>query len=108
MDKIQIKKTLLALRADLENLRQAAQGDQKPVALDQQSVGRLSRMDSLQVQAMAQADDVRRVQELRKVDAALTRLDADEYGDCVGCGDEIAPARLDKDPATPFCVKCAG
>ncbi len=108
MDTAQIKKTLLALRADLENLRHAAQGDQKPVALDQQSVGRLSRMDSLQVQAMAQADDARRVQELRKVEAALARLAADEYGDCVRCGNEIAPVRLDKDPATPFCVTCAG
>ncbi len=108
MNDAQIKKTLLALKADLENLRHAAKGDQKPVALDQQSVGRLSRMDSMQVQAMAQADDARRVQELRKVDAALVRLAADEYGDCVRCGDEIAKARLDKDPATPFCVNCAG
>jgi len=103
-----IKRQLLALRDDIESLRHAAQGDQKPVVLDQQSVGRLSRMDSLQVQAMAQADDARRVQELRKVEAALARLAADEYGDCVRCGNAIAPARLDKDPATPFCVTCVG
>jgi RNA polymerase-binding transcription factor len=108
MTAAQIKQQLLAMRTEIRNLRLAAKGDQKPVALDQQSVGRLSRMDSLQVQAMAQADDVRRVQELRKVEAALARLAANEYGDCVRCGDEIAPARLDKDPATPFCVNCAG
>jgi RNA polymerase-binding transcription factor len=103
-----IRQTLLTLRSDISDLRKQASDDQKPVALDQQSVGRLSRMDSLQVQAMGKADDARRQLELRKIDAALARLEADEYGDCVRCGEAIAPARLDKDPATPFCVKCAG
>ncbi len=108
MNDQQIKTRLLALREELENLRRTAKDDQKPVALDQQSVGRLSRMDSLQVQAMAQADDARRAVELRKIEAALTRLEDGEYGDCVRCSAEIADARLDNDPATPFCVTCAG
>ncbi len=107
MDETSYRKNLLAVRADIEALRLAARVDQKPVALDQQSVGRLSRMDSLQVQAMVKAEDARRVQELRKVDAALARLEADEYGDCVQCGNEIAKARLENDPATPFCIDCA-
>ncbi len=102
------KKHLQQLRDEIEDLRRAARSDQKPVALDQQSVGRLSRMDSLQVQAMAQAKDARRVQELRRIDAALVRIHADEYGDCVRCGEKIAKARLNSDPATPFCVSCAG
>jgi RNA polymerase-binding transcription factor len=105
---ITIRRNLLALRSDISDLRKQASEDQRPVALDQQSVGRLSRMDSLQVQAMGKAEDARRQLALRKIDAALARLEADEYGDCVRCGEEIAPARLDKDPATPFCVKCAG
>ncbi len=102
------KQQLHNLREEIETLRRAAHEDQKPVTLDQQSVGRLSRMDSLQVQAMAQAEDARRAQELRRIDAALGRIKADEYGDCVRCGEEIAPARLASDPATPFCVSCAG
>ncbi|PHS25009.1 MAG: molecular chaperone DnaK [Robiginitomaculum sp.] len=103
-----LRMVLHGLRADIEALRRAANNDQKPVALDQQSVGRLSRMDSMQMQAMGKAEDARRAQTLRKIDAALARLDAGEYGDCVRCGDEIAKGRLDKDPATPFCVNCAG
>lgn len=107
-NRAKIKKQLQALRAELEALRHAASIDQKPVSLDQQSVGRLSRMDSMQVQAMAQAGDARRVQETRRVDAALQRLEEDEYGACMRCGEDIAPERLTKDPATPFCVSCAG
>ena len=45
--------------------------------------------------------------ELQMIDAALTRIDAGEYGFCVKCGAEIAAARLDLLPATPFCRNCA-
>ncbi len=103
-----IRAQLLALRTEIEALRAAAHDDQKPVGLDQQSVGRLSRMDSLQVQAMAQAEDSRRQIALKRITGALARLDEGEYGWCVKCGEAIAPARLAQDPATPFCIACAG
>ncbi len=45
--------------------------------------------------------------ELRMIDAALERVEADEYGFCTVCGDAIAEERLDVVPATPFCHKCA-
>ena len=44
------------------------------VMLDQQSVGRLSRMDALQGQAMAQAGEDRRQLLLRRIEAALARI----------------------------------
>lgn len=78
-----------------------------PVELDQQSVGRLSRMDALQVQAMAQETSRRRTAQLRRIAAALARIDEGEYGYCVKCGDEIAPRRLELDPAAPLCIGCA-
>ncbi|HQY43386.1 MAG TPA: TraR/DksA C4-type zinc finger protein [Paracoccaceae bacterium] len=46
-------------------------------------------------------------QELRMIEAALKRLDADEYGDCTHCGEMISEERLDLLPATPFCARCA-
>jgi DnaK suppressor protein len=101
------RERLEALRAELHALSKTGAGDRKPVALDQQSVGRLSRQDSLQVQAMAMANDARRAVELRRIDAALKRLDADEYGWCVECGEAIDPKRLQIDPATPRCRDCA-
>lgn len=78
-----------------------------PVQLDQQSVGRLSRMDALQVQAMAKAEQVRRDTRLQRVKAALTRLDDGDYGDCLRCGEGIDDKRLDADPAATLCIACA-
>ncbi len=45
--------------------------------------------------------------ELQMIDAALSRIEAGEYGFCVKCGVEILAARLDLLPATPFCRDCA-
>lgn len=98
---------LEALKAELLALSEGARDDRKPVELDQQSVGRLSRQDSLQVQAMMKAADARRAMEIRRIDAALARIEDDEYGWCVECGEAIAPKRLEADPAAPRCTECA-
>ncbi len=84
----------------------AGQAGQKTVVLDQQAVGRLSRMDALQNQAMAQATARRRVAERHRIEAALVRIKMGEYGYCAGCGEEIAPARLAVDPAIAMCTEC--
>lgn len=98
------------LVAELEALRAASDAsadDRRPVALDQQSVGRLSRMDALQVQAMAQASERRRTERARRLEAAIARIDAGDYGYCVRCDEPIAPARLEADPTLPTCIHCA-
>lgn len=102
-----VRQRLLALRAELIALSEGGREDRKPVELDQQSVGRLSRLDSIQVQAMAMAANARRSQEVRRIDAALVRLDAGEYGWCVECGEAIADRRIESDPAVPRCADCA-
>lgn len=100
-------KTILHTRlAALDAEDAAGQAGQKTVTLDQQAVGRLSRMDALQNQAMAQATARRRAAERQRILAALARVDADEYGYCTACGDAIAPARLAADPAIPRCAPC--
>ena len=80
---------------------------QKTVELDQTSVGRLSRMDALQGQAMAKATAVRRAQRRQRIVATFGRMDDGEFGYCAACGEEIAPARLDLDPTVPTCIGCA-
>ena len=45
--------------------------------------------------------------EIRMIKAALARMDADEYGDCVECGEIIVKERLNVLPYTPFCQVCA-
>ena len=107
MDEQTARARLEALRDELLALSDAASEDRKPVELDQQLVGRLSRQDSLQVQAMAKAADARRAQELRRIEVALQRLEAGEYGWCVECGEAISEKRLSIDPAAPRCAACA-
>lgn len=98
---------LLERRAELAGLHEMSEDDRATVVLDQQSVGRLSRMDALQRQAMAQATDRQRLLDLQRVDAALRRLDTDDYGYCHECGEDIPEARLRVDPATLYCVNRA-
>jgi DnaK suppressor protein len=99
------------LEDDLAALRAESRGtaaDRRPVALDQQSVGRLSRMDALQQQAMAAAQESRRAGRRTALEAALRRLEGEEFGYCEDCGDFIGWKRLDLDPTLRRCMECAG
>lgn len=105
---------LAALRAALvdrlEAVRAASETTadaRRPVELDQTSVGRLSRMDAMQGQAMALATERRRHEEIRRVEAAIKRIDQGEYGTCISCGEEIAAKRLAVDPTIATCIRCA-
>jgi RNA polymerase-binding transcription factor len=94
-------------REELQDLSALSAESRDPVALDQQSVGRLSRMDAIQVQAMAQEAERRRARDLVRVGEALKRLDDGDYGTCAECDEDIAPKRLEVDPAAALCIKCA-
>ena len=107
MNETVIRQKLTALYDETLALSEAAKDNRKPVALDQQSVGRLSRMDSLQVQAMDKAQDATRQKKRLKIKAALKRLDAGDYGYCVSCDEPIGEKRLDLDPSVPLCISCA-
>ena len=98
---------LRARREELETLSAGSDDQRRPVELDQTSAGRLSRMDALQGQAMAQAVEKRRHDEIARVDAACSRLAEGEYGACVHCGEDVSEDRLRLDPATPLCLDCA-
>ncbi|MEM6667138.1 MAG: TraR/DksA C4-type zinc finger protein [Pseudomonadota bacterium] len=100
---------LLARRDELTALSSISQDARETVDLDQQSVGRLSRMDALQMQAMAKAQEQRRAIELTRIDMALSRLadTPDDYGFCDDCGEAIPDGRLALDPAATHCVRCA-
>lgn len=78
-----------------------------PVTLDQQSVGRLSRMDAMQGQAMAQEQERRRQGRIAALKATLKRMESGEFGECAECGEPIAERRLEVDPTVLLCVSCA-
>ena len=102
------RKALERERGEIEEMSAAAAEERRPVELDQQSVGRLSRMDALQVQAMAQAVETRRQGRLQRIEAALGRIEDGEYSYCAECGEEIPPKRLAIEPTMERCVDCAG
>ena len=79
----------------------------KPVELDQARLGRLSRMDAMQSQAMSAELQRRRETDLRRINEALQRIEDGEYGYCVTCGEPINPKRLEIEPMTSQCVRCA-
>lgn len=91
----------------LQNLRDQSKDARAPVELDQQSVGRLSRMDALQKQNMDLATEQRRQMRVKTIQAALNRIDAGDYGYCVICDEAIAPQRLNVDPAIASCISCS-
>lgn len=103
-----MKKRLQGRRKELMHLIESRSETTTDAELDQQRVGRLSRIDSIQQQAMDEETGRRRDQELARIDAALQRIEDDDYGYCSVCEEPIAPKRLENDPATPICVSCAG
>lgn len=101
------KEKLLALKQSLLKAQETGDEAEQTVELDQACVGRLSRMDAMQAQAMSIETGRRRREKLRQIEGALQRIEADEYGYCQECGEDIAAARLDFDPATLLCIQCA-
>jgi DnaK suppressor protein len=98
---------LLALRAQLQSIAETGDASAAVVELDQSKVGRLSRMDAMQAQAMAKASANRREMMLANITAALKRIDDGDYGLCVKCDEPINPKRLEFDPTAIFCIECA-
>jgi len=102
-----VRALLQARLKEIAGLVETTREARATVDLDQTKVGRLSRIDALQGQQMALATDRRQMLEMQRIDAALARLEAGDYGYCVRCDGEIAAKRLALDPAAPLCIDCA-
>ena len=103
----EIEKRLVAEKVILLETETTAKAASQTVVLDQTSVGRVSRMDAMQGQAMAIETAQRRALRLTQIAAALNRLAADEYGFCLDCDEAINPKRLEFDPEVSRCITCA-
>ena len=88
-------------------MKESQKKEAAPVTLDQTRVGRLSRMDAMQQQAMSQATVRLTELEQRRIQSALDRMQSDEYGYCIICDEEIAEGRLKFDPSILTCISCA-
>lgn len=100
------RQKLLDLKDELLALEREKDDASDTVELDQQRMGRLSRMDALQGQQMAQASERRRKEILTRIEGALRRIENGDYGICFVCGDDIDTARLNIDPTATRCIGC--
>ena len=102
-----MRERLLKLREDLESVATTGDRSSQIVELDQTRLGRLSRMDAMQAQAMSQESVRRREMMLRRIAAAIERIDNGNFGLCQSCEDPIHRKRLEFDATTLLCVQCA-
>mgnify|MGYP001268541412 CR=1 FL=1 len=103
----QFRIQLEAERASLSKTLAASKESAKGMELDQTRVGRLSRMDALQSQAISQGANRQIAAELEQIRTALERIASGDYGTCVSCGKEIPLIRLEIYPWADTCVQCA-
>lgn len=101
-----LRVALEALDRELEAALASTSEAARPVALDQAAIGRVSRIDAIQQQKMIEANRLAQQARRQRVRAALHRLADGSYGDCLACGEAIAPSRLEARPESPLCVAC--
>lgn len=70
------------------------------------SIGRLSRLDSMQMQQMALAGQRRLEEERGRLAEARKRIEAGTYGTCLICGGDIDVERLEIQPDAVACMPC--
>jgi len=78
----EMRALLLERRAALTRVAATTSEAAATVELDQTRIGRLSRMDAMQSQAMAKEIGRRNQRDLAAIDQTLRRIDEDDYGLC--------------------------
>ena len=101
----ELRTDLLLLADELRTSIDSAKAGARPVDLGE-PIGRLSRMDAMQQQKMTQANRNASRARLAQIGAALTRIEQDEYGECVGCGENVGFPRLKAKPEAALCIAC--
>ncbi|MBJ21761.1 MAG: TraR/DksA family transcriptional regulator [bacterium] len=102
----ELRKALESLVEELDAALAGSTESAQPVELDPPAVGRVSRIDAIQQQKMIEAHRRAQQSRLQLARSALRRLDEGEFGDCMGCGDEIGRARLEARPESLYCIGC--
>ena len=102
-----IREELLRTLCKLERSMKITGESARPQDLEQDTVGRLSRIDALQNAGLAGNLAEREKAQLEKVVSALRRIEEGTYGACNACGHGIPFERLQIFPETLACSECA-
>ena len=103
----EIRDDLLRTLTRLERSMKISGEAARPKELKQDTVGRLSRIDAIQHQGLAQSLQDRERAQLASILDALRRIEEGRYGACTGCGGTIPFERLAIFPETKCCAACA-
>jgi len=103
---VELREELDRQVARLERSMKVTEEAARPVQLDQTVVGRLSRMDEMQNQALTKNLREREQIKAALLKQALERLDVGTYGTCLDCAGPIPVERLFVFPETPTCGHC--
>lgn len=101
-----------AARAALEERQQAIVQRNREKIVELVDEIAIRKGDSIDITTAEQTDSTdlklqdRLKDMLREIDHALNKIEAGEYGDCEGCGDEITRPRLRAQPTARLCVEC--
>lgn len=106
MDKVDIKEQLKEQIAQTKEKIANYEGLIGSLTPDD-SIGRISRMDAINNQAVVQASLRQAKAKLAKLLHGLSSIDEPNFGKCKRCGRDIPPMRLVLMPESPFCVRCA-
>lgn len=104
----QIEEIVAALeqqQASITQQLQQSKASTKPIDLNL-PIGRLSRMDAMQQQKMAQASRRNQEVRLKQTQTALATAKKGDLGYCRRCDESIGIARLRARPESPFCIDC--
>ncbi len=101
----ELESALKSLEQELESQIAAAGENVKPVSLDS-PIGRVTRIDAVQQQKMAQANLSLNKEKLKAVLRAQNSLRLGNYGTCIECEEFIGVARLKAKPETLWCRDC--
>ncbi len=102
----QLQQQMLELKVQLQQVLDGQHQKAEPVILDQQAVGRVSRIDAIQQQEMAKAGEQHTTERLMAITRALRHFDEGDYGYCEQCDLPINVARLKIKPEAQYCIQC--
>ncbi|MDX1627113.1 MAG: TraR/DksA C4-type zinc finger protein [Fulvivirga sp.] len=100
--KEKIEEEIASTREDISALK-----DQSSPVSPENAIGRISRMDAINNKSISEASLRQAEEKLSKLETALAKVDQDNFGICIRCGQPIPAGRLMLLPHSTTCVKCA-
>ncbi|MDZ7805680.1 MAG: TraR/DksA C4-type zinc finger protein [Gracilimonas sp.] len=88
-----------SINSEIEELTKPANPDK--------AIGRLSRMDAINNKSTNESALREQKDRLQKLNRALEKIEEDNFGKCVKCGNVISIGRLEYMPWTSKCINCA-